>query len=142
MPVGRERRLRTIQATRKPIWIEWLGIPPTARTRRIQWDKKNQISLGFTICTATCGNGARIGTERTTTASQRLRIQPGLRKVPFVCCVAVRGATIPCSAGRLSATGAIRSAAATSSVSVLCWCLRSGLRRFAHYSPAVYGSEI
>ncbi len=123
----------TIQETRMPIWAALRGMPGTAMTRRIPWGRRSRTSSGFTTCTATCGNGVRIGTERIIIRSLRLKIRKALHRVPPVCCVAVLGSSVPGTVGRLPASGAIRTSASTTSVSGLWWRLRPGLLDPLHF---------
>ena len=53
-------------------WIKRHGTRPTAKSPRTLSDRKSRTPLDFTICTVTCGNGAKIGTKNTTTPSLRL----------------------------------------------------------------------
>ena len=53
-----------------------------------------------TTCTATSGNGARIGTTRTTTRTVRRKIRKGPRRGNGACCAAAPGRAHPKSAAR------------------------------------------
>jgi len=128
MPVGLERRLRIIQVIVKPICPPSRGTMGIVKVRLIQWARRKRTPSGFMTCTEMFGNGVKTTGSKTTTPNLRKRIRKVRIRVPFVCCVAVRGTTISCAVGRPAATGTIRAAAKATSSVFGWWCLRSGLR--------------
>ena len=56
--------------------------------RRTRWAARSQTPLGFTICTAIYGSGARIGTIRVTMRNRRRTIRGVRQRACTACCVA------------------------------------------------------
>jgi hypothetical protein len=76
-------------------WENMRGTVPTAPARPSPSAKRNRIRGAFTICTATCGSGVRIGLPPITTDEARRTIRLDRKRANPAWCGAGRGPVLP-----------------------------------------------